>query len=905
MNQKTHSQNRIQPLKNAYAQNPDNVLKHYRSRSQGLVKKDALERFELYGANRLPEKKELHPVLKFLGQFNNVLIYVLLVSAVISVFLDHIIDAWIIMAVVVINGIIGYIQEGKAEKALEAVKNMLSLSSLVKRDGEKYEIAAENLVPGDIVLLKSGDKVPADLRLIDVKGLSVNEASLTGESENVSKTSKSVRQDAPLGDRFSMAYSGTLVSSGQGVGVVVATGSDTELGKINTMLSEVKTLSTPLLRQITSFGRVLTAIILAISVLTFLIGFFGLGWSMGAMFRAVVGLAVAAIPEGLPAIITIVLAIGVQRMAKRNAIIRVLPGVETLGSVTVICTDKTGTLTRGEMTAVVVRTKEQELKLSGIGYNPEGEFRTAKNRVDPMEQEDTAELLKAGVICNDSRLRKNENQWNIVGTPTEGALLVMGAKAGLFHDDMKNKYSRLDSIPFESEHKYMATLNRTENGSQVIFLKGAPEAVLSRCEKQKAGEQTEILDKTWWEKRIQQFASEGLRLLAVAQKESADNDKLESGNVSGGFVLLGVIGIIDPPRREAVNAVRECREAGIRVKMITGDHALTARAIGNQVGLSDDVEVMTGNDLDRVKDEDLPEVAERVSVFARVSPEHKLRLVKALQKKGRVTAMTGDGVNDAPALKRADIGVAMGIKGTEASKEAAVMVLADDNFASITNAVEEGRTVYDNLRKSLLFILPTNGGQALVIVSAIFLGMLDLPITPAQILWVNMVTAVTLTLALAFEPMEKNVMKRNPRDPKEPLLTKGMILRVSYVSVLLTFFTLMLFWIFTTQQFSIEYARTMAVNTVIACEVFYLFNSRFITASSFNLRGIRATKYVWGTVGLIVLFQVFFTYVPFFNNIFGTRPLQVLHWLYLIAAGFALFSFVEMEKVLVRNFSKD
>ncbi|MFW5785029.1 MAG: cation-translocating P-type ATPase [Chitinispirillaceae bacterium] len=896
-------QNKIEIIKAAHSRDSQTVLKHYNSSPEGISEQEAKRRLELYGANRLPAKKELHPVLKFLSQFNNVLIYVLLVSAVISVLLNHLIDAWIILAVVVINGTIGYIQEGKAEKALEAVKNMLSLSARVRRGGERSEIDAESLVPGDIVLIKSGDKIPADLRLLDVNGLSVNEASLTGESENVFKTPEPVKEDAPLGDRFSMVYSGTLVSSGTGTGVVVATGSDTELGKINTMLSEVKSLSTPLIRQITQFGRGLTIVILLISIATFLIGYFGLGWQLGDMFRAVVGLAVAAIPEGLPAIITIVLAIGVQRMARRNAIIRVLPGVETLGSVSVICTDKTGTLTKGEMTAVSVLTRDKSVDVSGAGYESEGEFSVDGSRISPLEEKIIGELIQACVLCNDSRLDETDEGHKIIGTPTEGALLVMGAKSGLSLGDIGKSYPRLDSVPFESEHKYMATLNEWKDGSRVVFLKGAPEAVLSRCEKQITENAPESLDRSWWESSIQQYASKGLRLLAVAYKDF-DRGSLGSDTLQGGFTLLGLVGIIDPPREEAINAVRECKDAGIRVKMITGDHALTARAIGNQVGLGDDVKVMTGNDLDKVEEKDMPEIAETVDVFARVSPEHKLKLVKALQKKGNVTAMTGDGVNDAPALKRADIGVAMGIKGTEASKEAAVMVLADDNFASITNAVEEGRTVYDNLRKSLLFILPTNGGQALVIITAIILNMVELPITAAQILWVNMVTAVTLTLALAFEPMEKDVMKRTPRDPKEPLLTKGMFLRVSYVSVLLNVFTLLIFWLFTDWKFELEYARTMAVNTIIAGEVFYLFNSRFITSSSFNFRGIKATKYVWGTVGLIVLFQILFTYVPIFNRIFGTSPLQVHHWLYLISAGFALFVFVEVEKRFTRLFAK-
>ncbi len=894
-------QTKVGMLNNAHARDIQEIISHYESSKEGLSTRDAHERLKVYGANRLPEKKATHPLVKFLSQFNNVLIYVLLVSALISAFLESIVDTWIILAVVIINGIIGYVQEGKAEKALEAVRKMLSLSAKVRRDGHVTEIEASMLVPGDIVLLKSGDKVPADLRLISVNGLRVNEASLTGESESVDKQESPVKEDASLGDRFSMAFSGTLVSSGQAEGVVVATGSQTELGKINVMLSEVKALSTPLIRQISNFGRVLTIIILSISLLTFLFGYFILGWDIVLMFRAVVGLAVAAIPEGLPAIITIILAIGVRRMARRHAIIRVLPGVETLGAVSVICTDKTGTLTRGEMTAVSVHTRDESFAVTGTGYEPQGIIKKNDSEISVESYPVLKKTIEAGVLCNDARLRKTEEGWKITGTPTEGALSVLGAKVKLTFEKLSVQYARLDAIPFESEHKYMVTLHQAGD-EKIVFLKGAPETVIPRCRTQMNRSGAASIESEWWKENASRLASQGLRVLAVASKPALENS-LDTFEV-GDFTLLGLVGIIDPPREEAKNAVRECREAGIRVKMITGDHVLTARAIGEQVGIGENVVSISGAELDKISDDDLPETAEKVDVFARVSPEHKLRLVTALQKKGRVTAMTGDGVNDAPALKRADIGVAMGIKGTEASKEAAVMVLADDNFASITSAVEEGRTVYDNLRKSLLFILPTNGGQALVILAAIFLGLTELPITPAQILWVNMVTAITLTLALAFEPMEKGVMKKKPRSPGEPLLTGGMLFRVSYVSLLLMAFTLAIFWYFTNQGASIDYARTMAVNTIIAGEVFYLFNSRYIVASSITLRGILATRYVWGTVALIVLFQALFTYFPFFQGVFGTRSLLPVDWLYLLGAGAAVFILVELEKFVVRKLGK-
>ncbi|KMQ50527.1 calcium-transporting P-type ATPase [Chitinispirillum alkaliphilum] len=890
-------------LTKSHSYDTDKVLDVLKSSHNGLSQQEAQKRLDEYGLNKLPEKKDVHPVLKFLKHFHNILIYVLLVAAVITALLGHWIDTWIILVVVVINGLIGYLQEGKAEKALDAVKKMLSSHALVKRDGQMGEIEAEKLVPGDIVQLKSGDRVPADIRLLSVKSFSVNEASLTGESESVQKGIEPVGGSASLGDRFSMAYSGTLVSSGLATGVVTATGAYTELGKINRMLSEVKSITTPLLRQIEKFGRKLTLIILLFAAITFMAGYFIGGYSLEEIFLAVVGLSVAAIPEGLPAVITIILAIGVQRMAKRNSIIRLLPGVETLGSVSVICSDKTGTLTKSEMTVTHVQMPDKMVEISGIGYKPSGHFSVGNKRIDPVKDEMMELLLNGCLLCNDSRLREENDSWTVEGAPTEGALICLANKGGI--DSLENS-RRLDTIPFESEHKFMATLNETgteENPSRVIFLKGAPERVLERCQYQGFGDERRDIDTQWWKQRCEEMASKGLRLLAVACKDSEMNrESIDMKAVQDDFSLLAIIGLIDPPREEAISAVQECREAGIRVKMITGDHALTAVSVAKQLGIGDGKTVISGSELDKIDDSQLPDIAERVDVFARVSPEHKLRLVQALQKKGIVTAMTGDGVNDAPALKRADIGIAMGIKGTEASKEAAVMVLADDNFTSIVNAVEEGRTVYDNLRKSLLFILPTNGGQGLIIITAIILGTI-LPITPAQILWVNMVTAVTLALALAFEPMEKDAMKKPPRDPKSPLISGPMLGRIIYVSVLLNLSSFGLFYFFHNFQpdLGVDYARTIAVNTLIIGEIFYLFNSRFLKGSSLNLKAIKATKPVWITVLLVSLFQLLFTYFPVFQNLFGTSGVRAIHWPLMIASGVVLFIMVELEKALLRR----
>ncbi|TVR61925.1 MAG: cation-transporting P-type ATPase [Spirochaetaceae bacterium] len=892
-----------------HSESVERTLERLSSSINGISDAEAATRLQESGPNRLPEPKQKHPVLKFLSHFHNVLIYVLIGSAVVTALLGHWLDTWIILAVVVINALIGYIQEGKAEKALDAVRNMLSLHATVIRDGKKHEIDAENVAPGDLVFIKSGDRVPADVRIIEAKDLRVNEASLTGESEAVEKTPDAVGADASLGDRTSMAYSGTLVVSGQGTGVVTETGAGTELGKINEMLSDVKQLTTPLTRQLAQFGGYLTAVILVIAAITFVVGYFVAGMPLDDIFLAVVGLAVASIPEGLPAIMTIILAIGVQRMAKRNAIIRRLPGVETLGAVTVICSDKTGTLTRSEMAAVRIVAVDRTYAVTGVGYAPDGKVTKAENgdatdgmRADPNGDSPFDLLLSAVVLCNDARLRKEDGEWIVEGLPTEGALLTFGAKAGCDADTVEKVWKRVDTIPFESEHKYMATLNaRESDGTRKIFLKGAPERVFERCARVLGADGEADFDAESWKSREEELADDGNRVLAVAYKNvGKDVDDIGHDDAREGFVLLGLVALIDPPREEAITAVRECHDAGIRVKMITGDHALTARSIAAQLGIGDGKTVVTGTELEETPDNALPDLVNRVDVFARVSPEHKLRLVTALQKHGYIVAMTGDGVNDAPALKKSDIGIAMGIKGTEAAKEAAEMVLADDNFASIANAVEEGRTVYDNLKKALLFLLPTNGGEGLIIVAAIILGF-TLPITPAQILWVNMVTAVTLALSLAFEPMEKNVMKRAPRDPGEALVPGAFLAMIAFVSFLLMAISFGLFSWFYANGAEIETARTIAVNALIIGEIFFLFNSRLMTETSFSRKGLVATRYVWGTSIAVLVLQMGFSYLPFMNALFGTAPIGFTEWGIMFACGFGLFAIVEIAKIPFRK----
>ena len=755
---------------------------------------------------------------------------------------------------------------------------------------------AQELVPGDLVLLEPGDKVPADIRLTRVKGLRIQEAALTGESVPVDKSVDPVAVQTLLGDRASMAYAGTLVAAGQGSGVVVETGAGMEIGRISGMLTEVQELTTPLLRQMNTFARWLTVAILTLASLVFVFGTLLRGFAPSEMFMIVVGLAVAAIPEGLPAILTVTLAIGVQRMAGRNAIVRRLPAVETLGSVSIICSDKTGTLTRNEMTVRSVATSAHVFEVAGIGYEPRGGFSLDGREVLPEQHPPLPELTRAAALCNDSTLREKEGRWIVEGDPMEGALLAAALKAGLDPIAETKSTPRTDVIPFDAAHRFMATLHHSHSGEGVIYLKGAPERVIEMCHRQRGSDGDRPISPSYWHERIDGMAAQGQRVLAVAFKET-DRHELCFADVEAGFTLLGLFGLIDSPCEEAVASVAECQSAGIRVKMITGDHGGTARAIARQLGLVNHSDVLAGAEIDRMDDAVLAERTPEVDVFARASPEHKLRLVRALQARGYVIAMTGDGVNDAPALKQANVGVAMGRNGTEAAKEAAEMVLADDNFASIAAAVREGRTVYDNLKKAIVFLLPLNGGETSAIIWAILLG-LTLPITPLQILWVNMVSSVGLVMVLAFEPAEKDIMRRAPRPPSDPMLSGFLVWRVIFVSML---FSAGIFGMFTWSQMNgatLEEARTYAVNTLVVMEIFYLFSVRYLRAPSLTLQGLRGTRPVLIALTLVVTLQLIFTYAPFMETIFDTRPVDFLHGAEIIGIGIALFAILELEKSL-------
>jgi magnesium-transporting ATPase (P-type) len=875
----------------------EKVLEVLQGKPEGLSGEEAAKRLESVGPNRLPQPPKDGFLKRFFKHFHDMLIYVLIGAGVITGLLGHWVDTGVIFGVVLINAIIGFIQEGKAEEALEGIRKMLSVHAQALRGGEWKEVEAEDVVPGDIVRLRSGDRVPADLRLIEATNLRIEESALTGESVPADKNTGFADEKAGLGDRQGMAYSGSLVTAGRGVGVVTGTGSKTELGRINQMLSDVETLATPLTRQMAAFGKSLSIIIVIMAGVMFGVGWVLHDYEMDELFFAAIGFAVAAIPEGLPAILTITLALGVERMARRKAITRKLTSVETLGSVTVICSDKTGTLTKNEMTVRHVVTRGGVYDVDGSGYAPEGSITRDDKEVSLEDHDDLRALVEVMAVCNDSDIAEEDGQWKVNGEPTEGALVTLGRKARFDREAIE----RIAVIPFESENKYMATLNRIPDRGVRILLKGAPDRLLDRCAKQRGAEgDPEELDRKFWESEMHKLGETGLRVLAAATRDADEGmSELTPGDVEDGMVFVGLVGILDPPRPEAIEAIRICRDAGIRVKMITGDHADTACAIGREMGITDSDHAVTGEELEAASDEDLKKLAHDHDIFARTSPEHKLRLVTALQANGEVVAMTGDGVNDAPALKRADVGVAMGIKGTEATKEAADIVLADDNFATIERAVEEGRTIYDNLRKAILFILPTNGAEALVILAAVIMG-LTLPLTPVQILWVNMVTAVTLAMALAFEPSEPGVMKRPPRKRTASILGGLFLWRIGFVSVLIGGATIAVYLLEIRWGMEIGIARTVAVNTLVCAQVFYLFNSRFLVEASYRIKDLFTNRVAWLTVGVLAALQLIYVYAPFMHVLFGSQPLMARHWLIPLSVGLGVFVIIEIEKAILR-----
>jgi Ca2+-transporting ATPase len=876
----------------------DDVVSHLgTSADKGLDSVEAGLRQARFGSNEITRQKGRSALKLFLLQFHQPLVYILLAAGAVTCFLREWVDSGVIFGVVLVNALIGFIQEAKAVKAIEALAQSLTTSATVLRGGKRRQIQASELVPGDIVLLQSGDKVPADLRLITTRELQIDESALTGESLPSLKQSSQLPAETLLADRINMAYSSTLVTNGIASGVVVATGNRTEIGRINEMIASADILATPLTKKIARFSGQLLYVILGLAAVTFVVGVLR-GESWINMFMAVVALAVGAIPEGLPAAVTITLAIGVSKMASRNAIIRKLSAVETLGSTTVICSDKTGTLTRNQMTVHEVQSGGELFRLTGAGYAPEGEITRGHETCSLEGNAALQECLTAGLLCNDASLHRVEGEWRVEGDPTEAALVIAARKGGLERETFAELLPRLDAIPFESRYQYMATLHGNQH-RRIVYLKGSVEAVLSRCSHSLSHTGERIpLDEDRVHREAARMAEKGLRVLAMA---SSDRDifvtSLEHEDVSQGMTFLGLEGMIDPPRPEAVAAVQACKGAGIRVKMITGDHLITASAIARKIGLINETgEQMTlnGHEIEVLDDDKLRTTVQQCAVFARVTPEQKLRLVVALQASGHVVAMTGDGVNDAPALKQADIGVAMGIAGTEVAKEAADMLLTDDNFSSIEAAVEEGRGVCDNLVKFIAWTLPTNLGEGLVILAAVFAGV-ELPILPVQILWINMTTAVLLGLMLAFEPKEPGIMNRPPLNPGQPLLTVELVTRICLVGFLLLAGSFGLFAWELHNGKSLAVARTSAVNMFVFVEIFYLFNCRSLRNSMFRI-GLFSNNWVLGGVALMVLLQLLFTYLPAMNAAFGSQPIGGHAWGLILSASFVVFILIECEK---------
>ena len=873
-------------------------LQQLDSQANGLTAEQVRQRVQQYGPNSLPSAPPLPAWRRFLRQMQNTLIYVLLGCAGLTLLLGHWLDSLVILGVVLINALVGFIQEGRAEQAMRAIAGLLSLHCRVRREHGLQELPAEQLVPGDIVLLEEGDRVPADLRLLNCRDLRIEEAALTGESLPADKQSEPVSSSAVLADRQSMAYSGCLVSTGSGYGVVVATGQATELGRISHLLQQVEVLQTPLLRDMARFARQLSLVILVLAAATLAFGFLLRDYSSAELLMASVSLAVAAIPEGLPAVLTIILALGVQRMARERAIICRLPAVESLGAVTVICSDKTGTLTRNEMTVQHLFCATAHYQVEGIGYAPYGALCNACGETLEQIPTEVLQLARAGLLANHGTLYRDQDTWQISGDPTEAALLTLAGKLGLDSSAEHAEQPRVDSLPFSSERRCTASLHHDHHGNGYLYWIGAPERLLEVADQQWQDAQARPIDRNYWQDCLHQGASMGLRMLGIGMRRMpADKQQLDYADIEAQFILLGLVGLQDPPREEAIRAIAACHSAGIAVKMITGDHVATATAIAARLGLVG-TRALTGAQLDELDDPALDACLDETAVFARTTPEHKLRLVQRLQACGARVAMTGDGVNDAPALKRADIGIAMGIKGTEAAKSAAQMVLADDNFATLERAVAQGRAVYDNLKKSILFILPTNGGQAMVMLSAILLG-LQLPITPLQILWVNMVTAVTLALALAFEPAEAGLMQRPPRDPRQPLLSGLLLWRIVFVSLLLSGACLGLFLYSQQLGWSLEASRSLAVNALVLGEMGYLFSTR-------RLHGVanfawRDNPMAWTMVGILLVLQLAFIELAWLQQLFATQSIGWQGWLYCLPVAVLICLLSELEKYLLRR----
>jgi magnesium-transporting ATPase (P-type) len=847
----------------------------------------------------LPAAKPYSAFRCFVQQFNNILIYILIASGLVTAMLQHWTDTAVIFSVIVINAVIGFIQENKAEKSLAAIRQLLSPHANVLRDGNPNIIDAQELVPGDVVLLAAGDKVPADLRLLHSHSLRVQESILTGESLDVHKHAHAVAEDTPLGSRACMAYSGTLVTAGQGTGVVVETGTNTEIGRISAMLGTLESPQTPLTLKLMVFSKYLAAIIVVIALSVFVFGVYVRGLPVDEMFMVMIGIAVASIPEGLPAVMSITLAMGVRAMARRNALVRSLPVIESLGNTTVICTDKTGTLTRNELSVSHLVTAGHSFSVTGVGYAPEGKFLVDACEIQLSDYKTTHEMLHGAALNNDAVLQLKEGVWELNGDPTEGALISLALKAGHRQEQLNQQFPRRDVLPFSAEERYMATLHDYGSQQCVTYVKGAPEKIFAMCSQQLGiNGELQAMQTAYWEEQVQLMARSGERVLAIARKYlAADHAQLKRSDVESGLVLLGLFGITDQPREEAKPAIAECYRAGIAVKMITGDHVLTASAIGRQLGIHESEKVISGSDLDNMTDSALLDIVGRVNIYARMHPEHKLRLVKALQQRSEIVAMTGDGVNDAPALKMANVGIAMGKQGTEVAKEASSLVLADDNFTSIVHAVEQGRNIYRNIRRTIQFMMVTDFSEGMVLLVATFLGI-TLPITPIQILWVNLVTAVTLSLAFAFSPYDPEAMRRKPFAVDAPIFSRRAVVMLAEHTLLLTAATIGAFLYAVELGYDTPATRAVAVNTLVCLQIVYLWwLFPKISGSGKNIF-IHYLPAIIGSLGVIV-FQIIFTYTPWTQLVFSVSPPDIMAWIAIFIVSIAACIWLWVEHFLL------
>jgi len=895
-------------IKHWHSMANEEIVKDFGSNAELGLHPDEIGIFQArYGKNVLTPKKTDGPVKRFLLQFHQPLLYILILSGFVTLFLGEYADSSVIFGVVIINAIVGFIQEAKALKSLEALAKSMTTQAVVIRDGKKMHINSSEVVPGDILFFISGDKVAADIRIISSRDLQVNESALTGESTPVEKNTEIMSEETVLADRKNMLYASTLITYGSAKGIVVETGDNTEVGKISQLISKADSLDTPLTVKMSQFSMFLLWVIISAAAIAFAVGVYH-GQPPKLMFLAAISLAVAAIPEGLPAAMTITLAIGVSRMVKRKAIIRKLPAVETLGSTTVICSDKTGTLTENQMTVMEIFAGDKLFNVFGTGYNTDGEIKYKDQIVNIDFSRALRTCLRAGYLCNDSKLLNMDGRNSVQGDPTEGALIVSALKANLDESLLLRQWPRLDTIPFESEYQYMATLHKTEK-EPLMAVKGAVEKIILMCSSMiDENDNVVPFDKTKIIPVVENMASRGLRVLAFAFKSCpAGMVQIHHSDVENDLVFVGLQAMIDPPRQEVIEAVRKCHTAGIKIKMITGDHALTASAIAKVIGIVKgdhaNYKAMTGKELENYNDEQLKDVVNEYSVFARVTPEQKLRLVRALQARGNICAMTGDGVNDAPALKQANIGIAMGITGTEVAKESADMVLTDDNFASIVAAVEEGRGVFDNIKKFILWTLPTNVAQGFVMVVAIFLNMDVLPILPAQILWINMSTAILLGLMLAFEPKELGIMERKPIDPKLPIIDGLLIYRNILFGTIMAVAVLFMFDYEIKTGSTYEHARGVTVSAFVVAQSFYLLSCRSSYYSIFKL-GLFTNPFIWLGITLMFVSQVIFLNVSPVNRFFKVEGMDSDSVFRLLVLGIFVYFIVEIEKYIRRIIAK-